>query len=875
MLTSKQIRDSFKQFFESKGHKIVPSAPMVIKDDPTLMFTNAGMNQFKDIILGNATPKYRRVADSQKCLRVSGKHNDLEEVGMDTYHHTMFEMLGNWSFGDYFKQEAIDWAWEYLVDVLKLDPTRLYATVFEGDKTDGVGRDDEAAAIWEKHLPKDHIINGNRHDNFWEMGDTGPCGPCSEIHIDLRSDAERASLPGVELINKDHPQVIEIWNLVFMQFQRMADGKLEPLPARVIDTGMGFERLCMALQGKTSNYDTDVFTPLIDKIAELSGYEYGKDKRVDIAMRVIADHTRTIAFSIADSQLPSNAKAGYVIRRILRRAVRYAYTFLGQKSAFMYRLVDTLMEVMGDAYPELVAQRDLIIRVIKEEEDAFLRTLDKGIAMLESDIATARAEERTIIDGKQAFTLYDTYGFPLDLTRLILKEQGMDLNQEGFDREMLAQKTRARNAAAVTAGDWIILSEGEECFVGYDETSTKAHILRYRQVTQKNRTFFQVILDKTPFYAEMGGQVGDSGKLTDDATGEAVDVYDTKRENGVAVHLVAKMPPNPEATFTAAINVERRQQIECNHTATHLLHYALRQVLGSHVEQKGSYVSADSFRFDFSHFQKVTPEELRHAERIANALVRKAIPLDEHRDCPIADAREMGALALFGEKYGDRVRVVRYGDSIELCGGTHVANTGNIGMIKILSESSVAAGVRRIEAVTASHVEDMIDSISDDLRQFNSLLNNVPNALQALRNAIEENTLLKKQVQQYFEERVNALAARLIEKSAVENGIRIVTMSGLRLPEMPKAVAMAVRRDSPENTAFIAATVNPAGVPQLTVALTEDLVKGGLNASNIVRAAAKLIKGGGGGQPGFAQAGGKDKDNLAQALEALRAALLV
>ncbi len=874
MLTSKQIRDSFKQFFESKGHKIVPSAPMVIKDDPTLMFTNAGMNQFKDIILGNAAPKYRRVADSQKCLRVSGKHNDLEEVGMDTYHHTMFEMLGNWSFGDYFKKEAIDWAWEYLVDVLKLDPARLYATVFEGDKADGVGRDDEAAAIWEKHLPKDHIINGNRHDNFWEMGDTGPCGPCSEIHIDLRSDAERAALPGVELINKDHPQVIEIWNLVFMQFQRMADGKLEPLPARVIDTGMGFERLCMALQGKTSNYDTDVFTPLIGKIAELSGYKYGEDKRVDIAMRVIADHTRTIAFSIADSQLPSNAKAGYVIRRILRRAVRYAYTFLGQKNAFMYRLVDTLIDIMGDAYPELKAQRDLIIRVIKEEEDAFLRTLDKGIAMLESAIATARAEGRTIIDGKQAFTLYDTYGFPLDLTRLILKEQGMDLDQEGFDREMLAQKTRARNAAAVTAGDWVILREGEEAFVGYDEASTEAHILRYRQVTQKNRTFFQIILDRTPFYAEMGGQVGDSGKLTDGATGESVDIYDTKRENGVAVHLATKMPSNPEATFTAAINVERRRQIECNHTATHLLHYALRQVLGSHVEQKGSYVTEDSLRFDFSHFQKVTHEELQRAERIANTLVRKAIPLDERRDCPIAEAREMGAMALFGEKYGDRVRVVRYGDSIELCGGTHVANTGNIGMIKILSESSVAAGVRRIEAVTASHVEDMIDSISDNLRQFNALLNNVPNAVQALRNAIEENATLKKQAQQYFEERVNALTARLLEKAPVENGIRIVSMSGLRLPEVPKAVAMAVRRDSPEGTAFIAATTNPAGTPQLTVALTDDLVKGGLNASNIVRAAAKLIKGGGGGQPGFAQAGGKDKENLVQALDALRAAVL-
>lgn len=847
---------------------------MVIKDDPTLMFTNAGMNQFKDIILGNAAPKYRRVADSQKCLRVSGKHNDLEEVGMDTYHHTMFEMLGNWSFGDYFKQEAIDWAWEYLVDVLKLDPARLYATVFEGDTSDGVSRDDEAAAIWEKHLPKDHIINGNRHDNFWEMGDTGPCGPCSEIHIDLRSDAERAALPGVELINKDHPQVIEIWNLVFMQYQRMADGKLEPLPARVIDTGMGFERLCMALQGKTSNYDTDVFTPLIGKIAELSGYKYGEDKRVDIAMRVIADHTRTIAFSIADSQLPSNAKAGYVIRRILRRAVRYAYTFLGQKSAFMYRLVDTLIDVMGDAYPELKAQRELIIRVIKEEEDAFLRTLEKGIALLDAAIAKARAEGRTVIDGKEAFTLYDTYGFPLDLTRLILKEQDMDLDQEGFDREMLAQKTRARNAAAVTAGDWVILADGEERFVGYDESTAESRILRYRQVTQKNRTYYQIILDVTPFYAEMGGQVGDSGTLRDDATGETIEIYDTKRENGIAVHLAAKMPANPEAVFTAAINVDRRRQIEANHTATHLLHYALRQVLGTHVEQKGSYVSGDSLRFDFSHFQKVTHEELQNAERIANKLVRQAIPLTERRDCPIAEAREMGAMALFGEKYGDKVRVVRFGDSIELCGGTHVANTGNIGLIKIMSESSVAAGVRRIEAVTADRAEDLIEHIEDTLRQFNALMNNVPNAIQALQNAIEENATLKKQAQQYFEERVNTITANLLKKASIEKGIRLVTMTGVRLADVPKAVAMAVRRDSPESTAFIAATTAPNGTPQLTVALTDDLVKGGLNASTIVRAAAKHIKGGGGGQPGFAQAGGKDADNIALAFEALRDAVL-
>ena len=870
MLTAKEIRQSFKDFFESRNHRIVPSAPMVIKDDPTLMFTNAGMNQFKDIILGQRVPEYRRVADSQKCLRVSGKHNDLEEVGHDTYHHTMFEMLGNWSFGDYFKEEAINMAWEYLVGVLGLNPERLYATVFEGAPDEGLARDDEAAAIWGRHLPADHILNGNKHDNFWEMGDTGPCGPCSEIHIDLRSDAERAAIDGRELVNHDHPQVIEIWNLVFMQFNRKADGSLEPLPAKVIDTGMGFERLCMALQGKTSNYDTDVFTPLISKIANLSGKEYGKDKQVDVAMRVIADHVRTIAFSIADSQLPSNAKAGYVIRRILRRAVRYAYSFLGQKQAFMYRLVDTLIDSMGDAYPELPAQRELIMRVIKEEEDAFLRTLENGIRMLDDAAKAAKAAGTDVLPGKQAFTLYDTYGFPLDLTMLILKDYGMTVDQEGFDTEMAAQKQRARAAAAVEAGDWVILADGEQQFVGYDATEADARILRYRHVKQKNREFYQLILDRTPFYAEMGGQVGDSGTLTDKATGDTIRISDTKRENGVGVHIVDRLPKNPEAVFTAAIDTERRNAIAANHTATHLLHQALRQVLGTHVEQKGSFVSDKVLRFDFSHFQKVTPEELRQVEHIANREVRKAIARDEHRDLPIAEARNMGAMALFGEKYGDKVRVIRYGESVELCGGTHVDNTGNIGMIKIVGESSVAAGIRRIEAITGENVENAVDQAADTLRAVNAMFNNVPDLLGTLRRFIDENAELKHQVEQHFAERVDSVARELLAgASHTSNGTTLVTLQGTRLPELVKGVAFAVRTLSPKATAFIAATSDPAGKPLLTVALTDDLVAAGANASKAVREAAKAIKGGGGGQPGFAQAGGKDADGLQAAFKTL------
>ena len=872
MLTAKEIRDSYKKFFESKGHTIVPSAPMVIKDDPTLMFTNAGMNQFKDIIVGNRPAKHTRVADSQKCLRVSGKHNDLEEVGMDTYHHTMFEMLGNWSFGDYFKEDAINWAWEYLVDVLKLDPKRLYATVFEGSPEEGLSRDDEAAAIWANHLPKSHIINGNKHDNFWEMGDTGPCGPCSEIHIDLRSDEERAQIDGAEMINHDHPQVIEIWNLVFMQYNRMADGSLQPLPKKVIDTGMGFERLCMALQGKTSNYDTDVFTPLINKIAELSGKKYGEDEHVDIAMRVIADHVRTIAFSIADSQLPGNAKAGYVIRRILRRAVRYAYTFLDQKSPFMYRLVDTLIGSMGEAYPELPAQRDLIMKVIKEEEEAFLRTLDKGIALLDDAIARANKEGKKEISGKEAFTLYDTYGFPLDLTELILKEKGMTLDHKGFEVEMQAQKDRARNAAAVEATDWNILLEGvaDTKFVGYDSTTAVCRISRWRRVKQKGREFYQIILDRTPFYGEMGGQVGDRGTLTDNKTGEVVEIYDTKRENGISVHLTAKMPADPAAEFTAAIDEAARHRTAANHTATHLLHHALREVLGTHVEQKGSFVSPDVLRFDFSHFQKLTPDELRRVEHLANSYVRQAIVRDEHRNVPIAKARELGAMALFGEKYGDEVRVIKYGPSIELCGGTHVDNTGEIGMIRIIGESSIAAGIRRIEALTGEAVEDLLDNVSDTLHQVQALFNNAPDLLGALRKSIEENAELRRQAQEAMTERANTMATKILASAKIVNGIKVVVLRSGMIPEMVKMVAMAVRRDSDEHTAFVAATTAPGtGKPMLTVAITDDLVKNGMNAANIVRNAAKAIKGGGGGQPGFAQAGGKDAEGLGSAMDLL------
>jgi len=867
MLTSKEIRESFKTFFENKGHKIVPSAPMVLKDDPTLMFTNAGMNQFKDIILGNRVPESKRMTDSQKCLRVSGKHNDLEEVGHDTYHHTMFEMLGNWSFGDYFKKEAIDWAWEYLVDVLKLNPDRLYSTVFEGYAPEHLERDNEAAAIWEKHLPASHIINGNRHDNFWEMGEVGPCGPCSEIHIDLRSDEERAKVDGASLVNKDNPLVIEIWNLVFMQYQRMADGHLEPLPAKVIDTGMGFERLCMALQGKKSNYDTDIFTPIIDKISELSGKKYGVDEKVDVAMRVAADHVRTIAFSIADSQLPSNAKAGYVIRRILRRAVRYVYTFLGQKEAFLYKLVDTLIAQMGEAYPELPAQEELIKKVIKEEEESFLRTLDNGIRLLDSLMKKAKEEGKTTISGKEAFVLYDTYGFPLDLTELILREQGMDVDKKEFDAEMQKQKDRARHAASVETGDWVEVNEGEPEFVGYDLYESPTRILRYRKVKQKNKEYYQIMLTRTPFYAEMGGQVGDTGILVA-PEGETIEIFDTKRENNTAVHLSHKLPSNPESEFTAKVNVAARKATSANHSATHLLHEALREVLGTHVEQKGSFVSPDFLRFDFSHFQKVTPEQLREVEHKVNAKIREAIPLEEHRDMPIAEAREMGAMALFGEKYGDKVRVVKYGESIELCGGTHVANTGNIGMVRILAESSIAAGIRRIEAVTGEGVEKMLDNMQDSFADLKNLLGNSSDVRVAVEKAISDNADLRKQVEEFMAERVAGLSKTLLAEAKDINGIKVATLTGLRLPEVVKNVAFSLRNEAEGPFAFVATTIN-AGKPMITVMLSDQLVKQGLNAGKIVREAAKFIKGGGGGQPFFAQAGGKDLDGLSKAAETI------
>ena len=868
MMTAKEIRESYKQFFKSKEHLIVPSAPMVVKDDPTLMFTNAGMNQFKDIILGNAPAKSKRVADSQKCLRVSGKHNDLEEVGHDTYHHTMFEMLGNWSFGDYFKKEAIEWAWEYLVDVLKIDPKNLYATVFEGSAEEGLERDNEAAAIWEQFLPKDHILNGNKHDNFWEMGDTGPCGPCSEIHIDSRSDAEKAAIPGNQLVNKDHPQVIEIWNLVFMQYNRKADHSLEPLPAKVIDTGMGFERLVRTLQGKTSNYDTDVFQPIIKTIGELTGLEYGKDEQVDVAMRVVADHIRTIAFSITDGQLPSNAKAGYVRRRILRRAVRYAYTFLKQKEAFLYKLIPALIDNMGDAYPELNAQKTLIEKVIIEEEESFLRTLETGIKLLDKVIAEAKENGTTTINGKSAFTLYDTYGFPLDLTELILRENGMNVNIDEFNAEMEKQKARARNAAAVENGDWIVLKEGETEFVGYDFTEFETSILRYRSVKQKNGTIWQIVLDKTPFYAEMGGQVGDTGVLVSEF--ETIEILDTKKENGLALHIAKKMPEHLDAPMMACVDTEKRRACEANHTATHLLDAALREVLGTHVEQKGSLVTPESLRFDFSHFQKVTEEEIRRVEEIVNAQIRQDIPLMEHRDTPLEEAKKMGAIALFGEKYGDRVRVVQFGQSIEFCGGVHASSTGHIGMIKIISESSIAAGVRRIEAITGTAVENMVAELQDTISSIKAILpgNAVTASVQKL---IEENNALKKQLEEFQKEKTIQLKKSLADSIKSIGDIKVISAVLPVSANVARDLAFQLRGEITEKLVVVIGSVD-ADKPLLTVSVSDDLTQQ-FNAGQLVREAAKLIQGGGGGQAHYATAGGKNKDGLQQAVDAIVAKL--
>ena len=874
-MTSKEIRESYKSFFQSKGHTIVPSAPMVVKGDPTLMFTNAGMNQFKDIILGNAEIKHSRVADSQKCLRVSGKHNDLEEVGHDTYHHTMFEMLGNWSFGDYFKHEAIDWAWEYLTEVLHLSPERLYVTVFEGAPAEGLERDDEAASIWAKHLPAERIINGNKHDNFWEMGDQGPCGPCSEIHIDIRSDEERKAVDGLTLVNQSHPQVIEIWNLVFMQYNRKADGSLEPLPKRVIDTGMGFERLCMAMQGKTSNYDTDIFTPMIQAIATLTGIEYGADQKSDVAMRVIADHIRTIAFAITDGQLPSNAKAGYVIRRILRRAVRYGYTFLGRREAFMYSLLPVLIETMGDAYPELIAGRELIAKVMREEEESFLRTLETGIRLLDKQIEEAKKAGKTVLDGHDAFVLYDTYGFPLDLTALILTEQGLSVDEAGFDKAMQEQKERARNAAAIDAGDWQVVNDGSAVrFVGYDTLECTTEILRYREVKQKNATFYQVVLSETPFYAEMGGQVGDKGFLiaTD---GTKYEVFDTKRENNLAIHLMKKLPATLEGDFRAVVDEERRHRIEANHSATHLLHEALREVLGSHVEQKGSFVSDEVLRFDFAHFAKVEPEQLRAVERIVAARIRACIPLQEYREVPIDEAREMGAMALFGEKYGDHVRVIRFGSSTEFCGGTHVASTGVIGTLRITSESSVAAGVRRIEAVTGAAAENYLYEQADMIDAIRQLFNNSPQLMTAIRKTLEENAELGKQVGEYIREQIAEKKRQLLEKRVEVSGVRLFLVEKEVPAEIIKDIAFQIAGELHEPFVFIAACVEPSSSkPSLTLMISKDLVESrGWNASQLLRTAAKHIQGGGGGQPHFATAGGKNADGLNAAVEELLSAM--
>jgi len=888
-MTANEIRDSFKKFFESKQHAIVPSAPMVIKDDPTLMFTNAGMNQWKDIILGTRDPEPRRRADTQKCLRVSGKHNDLEEVGHDTYHHTMFEMLGNWSFGDYFKEGAIDMAWEYLVDVLKLNPEDLYVTVFEGAPEENIPRDDEAASYWAKHVPEDHIINGNKHDNFWEMGDTGPCGPCSEIHVDSRTPEQRkaSGISGRDLVNKDDPQVIEIWNLVFMQFNRKADGSLEKLSMNVIDTGMGFERLVRMLQGKHSNYDTDIFQPIIKAEEQITGLKYttfeeeaeasanpgnpgqsgssGDQEAINVAMRVCADHLRAVSFSIADGQLPSNAKAGYVIRRILRRAVRYAYTFLGQKESFLYKLVPTLVHEMGDAFPELKAQQQLISKVMKEEEDSFLRTLDKGIGLLSDAMDKLKAEGKTELDGVQAFRLFDTYGFPLDLTELICREQGFTVDEQQFDVEMQKQKERARNAAAVENSDWTELQQGEQQFVGYDYTEYECRILRYRKVKQKKAEYYELVLDYTPFYGEMGGQVGDCGVLVNE--NETVEIIDTKRENNQSIHIVKQLPKDPTAQFMACVDTDKRTASAANHTATHLLDYALKQVLGDHVEQKGSFVSPDTLRFDFSHFQKVTDEELRQVERMVNDMIRQDIPLDEHRDMPFDEAKKLGAIALFGEKYGDKVRVVRFGPSCEFCGGIHASATGKIGFFKIISESSVAAGIRRIEAKTGKECEELLYMTEDMLKAVRSFFNNAKDLQGVIQKYIEEHDTMKKQIEGFQAQKVQQLADNLVQKARTVNGVTVVTGKFEMTAAAAKDLVFKVRELHPESLLCVVGTVYD-GKPLLNVMLSDDMVKDhGLNAGQLVREAAKLMQGGGGGQPHFASAGGKNPDGLTAAID--------
>ena len=868
MMTAKEIRSKYLEFFASKGHTVVPSAPMVIKNDPTLMFTNAGMNQFKDIFLGNTAPKFPRATDSQKCLRVSGKHNDLEAVGHDGRHHTMFEMLGNWSFGDYFKSEAIDWAWELLTDVFKIDKSKLYATVFEGAAEDGTTLDTEAQEAWLRHMPADHVLLGNKHDNFWEMGDTGPCGPCSEIHIDLRSDEEIAKVPGRELVNADNDDVIEIWNLVFMQFNRKADGHLEPLPAKSIDPGMGFERLCMVLQGKSSNYETDVFSGLIGKLEELSGHKYHENEKVEVAMRVCADHIRAIAFSIADGQLPSNVKAGYVIRRILRRAVRYGYTFLGFNEPFLTRLVPQLVEDMGEAYPEIKAQQKLIESVIREEENAFLRTLDRGIRLLEDTMERSAATK--VISGVDAFVLYDTYGFPIDLTELIATEKGYTVDLPGFQVELGKQKERARSATANEFGDWMEFVSGDEVeFLGYDLTDYEgATLLKQRTVKQKNKELYQLVFDKTPFYAEMGGQVGDTGYI-ESTSGEKIAILNTVKENNLTIHLAERLPADGTESFDLHVDAARRAKIQANHSATHLLHEALREILGTHVEQKGSFVGPDYFRFDFSHFAKMTDEELLAVEKKVNALIRANNPLWEKRDATMDEARAMGAMALFGEKYGDVVRVVRFGDSVELCGGTHTSATGNIGLFKIVSESAIAAGVRRIEALTGEAAEDHVHAMEDALRSAKSFFNNTPDLAGAIQKLVEENADARKQLEAAAAEKAAQLADRLLAAAKDVNGIRVATFDLSMDPGFARNMALLLQKKA--DNLVLAGAWEFGGKPNLLAMYSSDLVAKGKNAGKDIREAAKLIQGGGGGQPGLATAGGRDttalKDALAKLIE--------
>ncbi len=867
-MNSNEIRKTFLDFFREKQHQIVPSAPMVVKNDPTLMFTNAGMNQFKDIFLGNQPAKWHRAADTQKCLRVSGKHNDLEEVGHDTYHHTMFEMLGNWSFGDYFKKEAIAWAWELLTERYKLPTDRLYATVFEGAPDEGVPFDQEAYNFWAERLPESHILKGNKKDNFWEMGDTGPCGPCSEIHFDLRDDAERAETDGASLVNKDHPQVIEIWNLVFMQFNRKANGSLEPLPARHVDTGMGFERLCMVIQGKKSNYDTDVFQPLLQQLARMAGTSYGADHKKDIAMRVIADHLRAVAFSIADGQLPSNVKAGYVIRRILRRAVRYGYTYLGFTEPFICKLVPTLVGQMGSQFPELKAQQQLIEKVIFEEENSFLKTLATGINLLDSIIKKLPASgDGRVISGSDAFTLYDTFGFPIDLTQLIASEQGVTVDIAGFEKELEAQKNRSRNASAVETDDWIEVNPAaESIFVGYDHTSYKGvYIARYRRVTSKGKTHYQIVLDYTPFYGNMGGQVGDTGYLIDTKSGEKTMITDTQKENNLTVHIASSLPEDVKAEFEAVVNTDRRMASAANHTATHLMHHALREVLGTHVEQKGSLVTPDYLRFDFSHFQKVTDQELRQVEHKVNAAIRANFILEENRHCTMDQAKDMGAMMLFGEKYGDTVRVVKYGHSVELCGGLHVPATGNIGLFRITSEGSSAAGIRRIEAVTAAAAEELCYHHDDVLKELANALG-TNQFVTAIKKMSEESAEMAKQMGQIRQARDRYLVEELMEQSEPIGDYRVVSKRLDIVPDSIKSVAFELRNRIGDMAAVFGSHFG--GKPSLTVALSDSAVALGLNAGAIVREAAKHIQGGGGGQPHYATAGGKNSEGIEAAMNA-------